>query len=246
MPRYEFRMPRLLVEADLAEKAAPELARAQTHYLRSVMRVADGGEVLLFNGRDGEWRATLHHEGRKDATLTVTAQTRAQTPPGDLHYLFAPLKQGRLDYTVQKAVEMGASHIRPVETEHGQVRRLNMDRLEANVTEAAEQCGVLARPVLCDLLPLDAVLSKWDPARRLIFCDEGEASQNPLDALGGIERGPLAVLIGPEGGFSEQERERLRALPFVTPMPLGPRVLRADTAAVAALAVVQAKLGDWR
>ena len=220
--------------------------RAQANYLRAVMRVADGGEVLVFNGRDGEWLAHLHHEGRKGGTLELLRRTREQTPAGDLDYLFAPLKQGRLDYMVQKAVEMGASRLRPVVTEHTQVRKLNLDRLRANVVEAAEQCGVLAVPTLEEARSLDAALKGWKPDRRLIFCDEGHATQNPLDALDGIARGPLAVLIGPEGGFSPAERERLHSLSFVTAIPLGPRVLRADTAAVAALAVVQAKLGDWR
>ena len=238
-------MPRLLVEGELREGAEFALDRGQANYLRAVMRVPDGGEALVFNGRDGEWRARLVHEGRKGARLAVEEQTREQTPATDLHYLFAPLKQGRLDYMVQKAVEMGASHIRPVITEHTQVRRVNLDRLEANITEAAEQCGVLARPVLSEPFPLAMLLAAWDPKRRLIFCDEGEGTQNPLDALRKLEPGPLAVLIGPEGGFSDSERFRLRDLPFVTPVPLGPRVLRADTAAVAALAVVQAALGDW-
>ena len=250
MPRYEFRMPRIHVTADLAANVRLDTDRAQANYLRAVMRVPEGGEALLFNGRDGEWRATVAYEGRKDVALTVTERTRAQTAPGDLHYLFAPLKQGRLDYMVQKAVEMGASHLRPVVTEHTQVRRLNMERLRANVVEAAEQCGILALPELDEPQPLDAVLADWDDARRLVFCDEGEGSQNPLAALTDAEpkgeRRPLAVLIGPEGGFSQAERAALRSRTFVTPVPLGPRVLRADTAAVAALAVVQAKLGDWR
>lgn len=235
-------MPRLFVVPDITFHTTLVLDRAQANYLRAVMRIADGGEVLIFNGRDGEWRARLDHEGRKGASLTAIERTREQTPPGDLHYFFAPLKQGRLDYMVQKAVEMGASHIRPVLTEYTQVRRLNLDRLEANITEAAEQCGVLARPVLSEPFELPLLLAAWDRERRLIFCDEGAETQNALD---GIAPGPLAVLIGPEGGFSPMERQMLLAKPFVTPMPLGPRILRADTAAVAALAVVQSVLGDW-
>ena len=246
MPRYEFRMPRLFTQRDLAPDVRFDTDRAQANYLRAVMRVPDGGEVLLFNGRDGEWRATVAHEGRKGVVLRVLDRTREQTPPGDLHYLFAPLKQGRLDYMVQKAVEMGASRLRPVVTEYTQVRRINEQRLQANVVEAAEQCGVLALPVLDEPVSLQGVLEGWDPARRLVFCDEGEGSQNPLDALREVGRGPLAVLIGPEGGFCEAERAMLRERSYVVPIPLGPRVLRADTAAVAALAVVQAALGDWR
>ena len=239
-------MPRLITEADLAPGTRIDLDRAQANYLRSVMRVPDGGEALAFNGRDGEWLVRLHHDGRKGGTLEAVRRTREQTAPGDLDYLFAPLKQGRLDYMVQKAVEMGVSRLRPVVTEHTQVRKVNTQRLRANVVEAAEQCGVLALPELDEPVALEAALDRWDASRRLVFCDEGETTQNPLATLADVPRGPLALLVGPEGGFSEPERERLRDLPFVTAIPLGPRVLRADTAAVAALAVVQATLGDWR
>jgi 16S rRNA (uracil1498-N3)-methyltransferase len=207
-----------------------------------------GDAILLFNGRDGEWQAEVGDVGRKACTLRLVAQTRPQTPPADLHYLFAPLKMSRLDYMVQKAVEMGAGLIRPVLTQHTQVHRINLDRMQANVVEAAEQCGILAVPEVTEPVDLSRLIEGWaaaEPGRRLIFCDEGEESNNPLPVLQALERGPLAVLIGPEGGFSEPERKMLRAERFVTPIPLGPRVLRADTAAVAALAVVQAVIGDW-
>ena len=249
MPRYEFRMQRLFVEPDLGPGAALPLDRAQSNYLLNVLRLKDGDEVLLFNGRDGEWRAAIRQEGRKQASLVVGERTRAQAPLPDLHYFFAPLKHARLDYMAQKAVEMGAGMLRPVVTRHTQSARVNLERMRANAVEACEQCGVLAVPEIREPVSLEVLLQGWEasePGRRLVFCDEGEASQNPLDALQGLERGPLAVLIGPEGGFSEEERTLLRARPFVTPMPLGPRVLRADTAAVAALAVLQAVLGDWR
>lgn len=249
MPRYEFRMQRLFVEFDLGPGASLPLDRAQSNYLLNVLRLKDGDEVLLFNGRDGEWRAAIRQEGRKQASLVAGERTRAQAPLPDLHYLFAPLKHARLDYMTQKAVEMGAGVLRPVVTRHTQSARVNLERMRANAVEACEQCGVLGLPEIREPVSLAELLDGWEasePGRRLVFCDEGEASQNPLDALQGLECGPLAVLIGPEGGFSEDERSLLRSLSFVTPMPLGPRVLRADTAAVAALAVVQAVIGDWR
>ncbi len=242
-------MQRLFFSQDMDAGVELPADRAQANYLLNVLRMGEGDEVLLFNGRDGEWRAKITVDGRKACRLSLTERMREQTPLPDVQYLFAPLKQARLDYMAQKAVEMGAGVLRPVLTQHTQVSRFKKERMEANVLEACEQCGVLAAPEVREPEALKTVLATWaerEPGRRLIFCDEGEASQNPLDALAGLERGPLAVLIGPEGGFSETERSLLREKSFVTPIPLGPRVLRADTAAVAALAVVQAALGDWR
>ncbi|WP_321342676.1 16S rRNA (uracil(1498)-N(3))-methyltransferase [Breoghania sp.] len=242
-------MPRLYLDADLAEGRAIELDRAQSNYLLNVMRLKDGAGVLVFNGRDGEWRAEIAQAGRKACTLTPCELMRAQDPLPDLVYCFAPLKHARLDYMVQKAAEMGAGALQPVMTRFTQSGRINLDRARANVIEACEQCGVIAVPEIREPVTLDRLVSGWqetEPGRRLIFCDEGEESQNPLEALEGLERGPLAVLIGPEGGFAEDERELLRRQDYVAPVPLGPRVLRADTAAVAALAIVQALLGDWR
>jgi 16S rRNA (uracil1498-N3)-methyltransferase len=207
----------------------------------------DGDEVLVFNGSSGEWRARLN-EQRRRWWLFVREQTRPQAARPDLQYLFAPLKHARLDYMVEKAVEMGVGRLSPVITRHTQVHRVNLDRMRANAIEAAEQCGILWLPAIDEPRPLAAVLSRWpveEGARRLIFCDEGEAAQSPSAALSVLPRAPLAVLIGPEGGFSDDERAELKALPFVTAISLGPRILRADTAAVAALAVVQAALGDW-
>lgn len=249
MPRYDFRMPRLFLDTDLAAGARVALDRTQANYLLNVLRLKSGDGVLVFNGRDGEWRAALEPSGRKACDLVVAEATRPQTPLPDLHYLFAPLKHARLDYMVQKAVEMGAGRLQPVMTRYTQAGRVNLERMRANAIEACEQCGVIAVPEIAEPASLDAVLARWEadaPDRRLVFCDEGDAGQNPLDALQGLERGPLAVLIGPEGGFAEEERAALRRQPFVTAIPLGPRVLRADTAAVAALAVIQATLGDWR
>ena len=209
----------------------------------------DGDEVLVFNGRDGEWTARLAAAGRKSWSLAAGEAVRAQPPAPDLHYLFAPLKQARLDYMVQKAVEMGAGRLRPVITRHGQVARLNRDRVEANAIEAAEQCGILSIPAIDEPVALATILDGWEEAeggRRIVFCDEGEARADPLAILRALKPSPLAVLVGPEGGFAPDEREGLRGLPFVTALPLGPRILRADTAAVAALALVQAALGDWQ
>ena len=248
MPRSEFRMQRLYATADLAPDARLEPSREQANYLLNVLRMGAGDQILLFNGRDGEWRAEVTETGRKACVLKLIDQTRTQTAPADLHYLFAPLKMSRLDYMVQKAVEMGAGVIRPILTQHTQVHRVNIDRMQANVIEAAEQCGILAVPDVREPVELTRLIEGWatnEPGRRLIFCDEGEETNNPLESLQALPRGPLAVLVGPEGGFSEAERAMLRRENFVTPIPLGSRVLRADTVAVAALAVVQAVIGDW-
>jgi 16S rRNA (uracil1498-N3)-methyltransferase len=248
MPRYDFRSPRLYVNAALGEGAEVALEAAQGHYLGTVLRLKTGDRVLIFNGRDGEWAATLQGD-RRAAALIVGRQTRPQTQAGDLHYLFAPLKAARLDYMVQKAVEMGVSRLQPVLTRHGQVTRVNTARMRANAVEAAEQCGILSLPEVAPPLALPALLSSWEPARRLIFCDEDAETANPADALlplAGPPLLPLAVLIGPEGGFADDERASLLDLPKVVRLSLGPRILRADTAAVAALALVQTFLGDWR
>ncbi len=247
MPAYDFRTPRLYVETSLGEETAVALDRAQAHYLTTVLRLKSGGGVLVFNGRDGEWEATLDVQKRAVA-LHVGGRRRAQTEAGDLHYLFAPLKAARLDYMTQKAVEMGASRLQPVLTRHGQVARLNMARVRANCIEAAEQCGILNLPEIAEPAALLAVLSANEPERYLIFCDEDAEVADPLVALATKvpPRSPVAVLIGPEGGFAEDERAALLKLPNVVRLALGPRILRADTAAVAALALVQAALGDWR
>ena len=243
MPRFE-RMQRLHVEADLAEGTPVPLDRAQANYLLNVLRMGEGTELLLFNGRDGEWRAHVRPEGRKAGSVVPFALNRPQPAPPDLLLMIAPLKRERLDYVVQKAVEMGAGTILPVLTQHTQ-GRFNVERARANALEAAEQCGVLAVPAVEEPLAFAAALER-EGKRTIVFCDEGEVSQNPLPALSTVERDtPLAVLIGPEGGFSEEERVRLRGMANVVPIPLGPRVLRADTAMVAALAIVQATLGDW-
>lgn len=243
--RANYRLQRLFVPDDLAEGVEIEPVTQQSHYLLHVLRLAEGAEVLLFNGRDGEWLATVASRTKKSLRLKVGGLQRPQPPLPDLVYCFAPLKQGRLDYLVQKAVEMGAGILQPVVTQHTQVAKAGTDRLAANVIEAAEQCGILAVPQLREPVKFERLLAGWDSERRLIFCDEDAATDNPLPALRAITEKKLALLVGPEGGFSDDERRTLRALPFVTAIPLGPRILRADTAAVAALAVIQATVGDW-
>ncbi len=245
MPRYDFRSPRLYVEAALAEGAAVALDPAQAHYLGTVLHRKSGDPVLVFNGRDGEWNATIVPQ-KRPVLLRVGAKTRAQAAPTNLHYWFAPLKAARQDYMVQKAVEMGASRLQPVLTRHGQVSRVNIGRMRANAIEAAEQCGILLLPDIEPPMPLARLLAARDPARHIVFCDEDAEVADPTAALSGLPRSPLAVLIGPEGGFAEDERAALLRQPNVIRLSLGPRILRADTAAVAALALVQAVIGDWR
>ena len=244
MPKYDFQSPRLYVTGALKAGANVALEKQQGHYLRNVLRLKPGDGVLAFNGKDGEWQAALA-DGKRTA-LVLQEQTRPQTEPHDLHYLFAPLKHERLDYMVQKAVEMGVSRLQPVLTRHTQVKRINLERMRANAIEAAEQCGILAIPECEAPGKLAEVLAEWDAARRLIFCDESADIANPSQALAKLTSGPTALLIGPEGGFSEEERADLLKRPYVTPLSLGPRILRADTAAVAALALVQSFIGDWR
>ncbi|TQN63016.1 16S rRNA (uracil(1498)-N(3))-methyltransferase [Agrobacterium tumefaciens] len=238
-------MQRLFVETPLDAGVAQEATTEQFNYLANVLRMTDGAEILLFNGRDGEWKARLSFPSRKKIALIPLEQTRPQPPAPDLHYLFAPLKVGRMDYLVQKAVEMGAGLLQPVMTQHVQGKIHNTEKLRANAIEAAEQCGILSLPEVAEPVKLRDMLETWHRDRRIIYCDEGDAGQNPLPVLQSITERRLALLVGPEGGFSEEERELLRSLAFITPIPLGPRILRADTAAVAALAVIQAAIGDW-
>jgi 16S rRNA (uracil1498-N3)-methyltransferase len=246
MPIHDFTSERLFVDAPLKAGGTVACTPEQVNYLVNVLRLKAGAELLIFNGRDGEWRARLEPAGKRSAQLEVLAETRPQTVGPDLDYLFAPLKHARLDYMVQKATEMGARRLRPVLTRHTIAGRVNLDRMRANAIEAAEQCGVLSIPDVMEPEKLMTVLDQWEPSRILVFCDEGAAVANPVEALATVPMGPLAVLIGPEGGFSPEERAAITAKPFVRSISLGPRILRADTAAVAALAVVNAVLGDWR
>ncbi|WP_027487271.1 16S rRNA (uracil(1498)-N(3))-methyltransferase [Allorhizobium undicola] len=243
--RANYRMQRLYVQADLLPEQPLETNAEQFNYLANVLRLADEAELLLFNGRDGEWRARLAFPTRKKILLTPVEQTRPQPAHPDLVFLFAPLKVGRMDYLIQKAVEMGAGTLQPVMTQHVQGKITSLERLQANAVEAAEQCGILAIPEMRSPQKLKTLLETWPQDRHIVFCDEDSATDNPLPALQSLKTSRLALLVGPEGGFSEEERGLLRSLPFVTAIPLGPRILRADTAAVAALAVLQATAGDW-
>jgi 16S rRNA (uracil1498-N3)-methyltransferase len=235
----------LHVSSRLAEGAALALSPEQANYLANVLRLAPGGRVLVFNGRDGEFAASLAG-ARKTVTLAVGAQTRPQEAPPDVDFLFAPLKHARLDYMAQKAVEMGAARLRPIVTRRTQVARLNLERLEANAIEACEQCGANWTPEVWPLEPLERALGQWPAGRLLVFCDEDAPPAAPLAALAEAKgHAGVGLVIGPEGGFDERERAAILAVPRVVRLSLGPRILRADTAAVAALALVQATLGDW-
>jgi 16S rRNA (uracil1498-N3)-methyltransferase len=246
MSRYDFRTPRLFVETELRQGAGVSLDKGQANYLVNVLRLAPGDPVLTFNGRDGEWRAGLQRDGKKSVSLSIQEQTRPQDRAADLHYLFAPLKHARLDYMVQKAVELGCSRLQPVTTRHTQAARINLERMRANAIEAAEQCGILTIAETAEALPLAKALESLSPGRVLIFCDEDAQTRDPVGALSGLARGtPLAVLVGPEGGFAEEERTLLLRQCHVMRLALGPRILRADTAAVAALTLAQTVLGDW-
>jgi 16S rRNA (uracil1498-N3)-methyltransferase len=246
MPRTHSSLPRLFVEPSLAKGEPLALDRDQSNYLGAVLRMPTGGEVIVFNGRDGAWLARIANPNKKAVVLELIEQTAPQSPPSDLWYGFAPLKSARLDYVVQKATEMGAGAIQPVITRFTQVHRINAEKLRANVIEAAEQCEVLTVPEVMADIALDRLLSSWDPARALVFADEGQASASPIEALRALAGRPVGLLVGPEGGFAPEEREKLLAQAFTVPISLGPRILRADTAAVAALAVIQATIGDWR
>jgi 16S rRNA (uracil1498-N3)-methyltransferase len=252
VPRYDFRTPRLYIEVPIEAGASVALDASQANYLGNVLRLKTGDPVLVFNGRDGEWRGTLASAGKRKLALVIGTRTRTQTGALDLHYLFAPLKHARLDYMAQKAVEMGASRLQPVITRHAQAARVNLERMRANAIEAAEQCGILTLPEIAAPLAFERMIAERDGARLLVFCDEDAEVKDPVAALSAMraadraEPFALAVLVGPEGGFAADERDALLKLPNTVRLALGPRILRADTAAVAALALVGAVLGDWR
>lgn len=251
-------IPRLYLDAPLAGGASAPLSGPQAHYLKNVLRRGEGDAVRVFNGRDGEFEAAIEGLGKKGGAVKLGANLRAPEPEPDLWLLFAPVKRDAIDLIAQKATELGAARLQPVVTERTIAARANEERLQAIAIEAAEQCGRLAPPAIVPLQKLSKVLDGWPKERRLIYCDEAgddpslewggrEGRAKPmLDALTGAETGPWAILIGPEGGFTGEERARLRALAFVTPVTLGPRILRADTAVFAALALWQGALGDFR
>ena len=237
---------RLFIAPDLTEGALHDCDAGQTNYLAAVLRLDAGAELLVFNGRDGEWLAEIAEVGRRTCRLRALKRVRLQGSGPDLHYLFAPLKRSRLDYMVQKATELGVARLQPVLTRRTIAERVKLDRMRANAIEAAEQCGILHVPEVCEPLKFERAIAGWNPSRRLIFCDEAAAIADPIRALTALEPGPTAVLIGPEGGFDPAERELLLAQPFTLAISLGPRIMRADTAAIAALTLVNAVLGDWR
>jgi 16S rRNA (uracil1498-N3)-methyltransferase len=240
------RTPRLYVPQPLAGETAVTLEEGQAHYLLHVLRLRPGATFRLFNGTDGEWLAEIVAARKRDLTLRCERKLREAEVLPDIDYLFAPLKHARLDYLAQKATEMGAGRLRPVITRRTVSERVNVERLRSNVIEAAEQCNLVALPQVLEPEPLDQVIAAWPKERHLIFCDELAARSDPLSILRTIKPGPLALLIGPEGGFAPEEQRLLSSLSFVSSISLGPRIMRADTAAVAALALVQAVLGDWR
>ena len=249
MPRAYKAFPRVYVEPALSPGAAVELGPDAANHLVNVLRLKPGASVVAFNGRDGAWLSRLADARKKGATLDIIVQVAHQSEKSDVWFGFAPLKVGRLDYLVQKATEMGAGVIQPVLTEYTQVRKLKADKLEAYVLEAAEQCEVLSLPVVAPEIELRPLLEHWRTTqglRRLLFADEVAASSSPVDQIGWLNGLPVGILIGPEGGFSDAERELLLEQDFVVPISLGPRILRADTAAVAALTLVQSIIGDWR
>jgi 16S rRNA (uracil1498-N3)-methyltransferase len=236
--------PRLFLDSPLGPTGDIALAREQAHYLVHVLRLGPGDVVEVFNSVNGAWLAYLTDVGKKGASIRCERLVSAVTPPPDIDYLFAPLKHTRLDYMVQKATELGVRRLRPVMTARTIAERVNLDRMRANAVEAAEQCNLVFVPEVLEPEDLNKAIAAWDPARRLIFCDETATQASPVQALQGMAP-PAAVLVGPEGGFTDGERAMLRGLPYVTGISLGPRILRADTVAIAALAVVQATIGDW-
>lgn len=245
MAIHDFKSQRLYLDVDLVQGSTIECTREQANYLVNVLRLGSESNLLIFNGRDGEWLARLELLGRKKCTLTPIEKVREQTEASDLTYCFAPLKQARLDYMIQKAVEMGVGTFQPVLTQYTQVRSVNEKRMMANAIEAAEQCGLINLPTVAEPKKLSELSKILDEETLIVFCDEAKAGERGLDCALPSEISRVALLIGPEGGFSDEERELISTLPNVRYLGLGPRILRADTAAVAALAIIQSRLGDW-
>ena len=235
---------RLYIDHGFGPGQAVPLDTDQSHYLSTVMRLPPGAEIAVFNGRQGEWTARLVSAGKRGGAVELGTPAAPQLDPPDLWLVFAPIKKTRTDFIVEKAAELGAARILPVQTDHTNSERIRRDRLQAHAVEAAEQCGGTFVPTVDDLVPLARLLDGWNPARRLLWADEALAG--PAETLAGLPAGPWAILIGPEGGWSEPERRRLSGMAGVHRISLGPRILRADTAAVAALTLWQAVLGDWR
>ena len=246
MAVHDFRAQRLYCDVPLHPGADIQCPADQSNYLINTLRMGLGDEILVFNGREGEWLAEITGVKKKASTLTAKEQVREQSGGPDIEYYFAPLKRARLDYMVQKATEMGAARIHPVYTAHTVPNRVNVERMQANIIEAAEQCGILHVPKGEQPEKLTRIIETWDPTRILIFADEATEIASPIKALQSARNQPVALIIGPEGGFSSEERDLLLRQPFTLRISLGPRIMRADTAAVAALALVNAVIGDWR
>lgn len=235
---------RLYVEHPLGDGQTVPLDRGQANYLFNVMRQPAGAQVLLFNGQDGEWRAEVSQAGKRGGELTCLEQTKLLQMPPDLWLCFAPIKKARTDFIVEKVTEMGAARIVPMQTDFTNSGRFQRDRLQAHAVEAAEQCGGTFVPEVAEMQKFDRILSGWEPSRRILFCDEALVAEKSV-SLANETEGPWAIFIGPEGGFSDRERDKLRGMEIATSIPLGPRILRADTAAVAAMTIWQQVLGDW-
>ena len=245
MAVHDFNAQRLYCDAAFGAGGEIACTPEQANYLLNVLRLGNGDSILVFNGADGEWRAEITTAKKRSCNLKLCEQIRAQQGGPDLDYVFAPLKRARLDYMVQKATEMGVARLRPVFTQHTVADRVNTARMRANVVEAAEQCGILRLPTVDEPVKLTAALADWEPSRHLIFADEGADAGAPLTALAEARGSPCALIVGPEGGFSAQERALLLEQDFTIRVSLGPRIMRADTAAVAALALINAVAGDW-
>ena len=241
---YPGGLTRLYVDAALSAGADLPLPEAQTHFLAHVLRAKAGDHVRIFNGHDGEWRAEVAQVAKRTVMLRIDAQTRAQTGVPDLWLLLAPVKKTPLDYIVQKATELGVARIQPVITRRTIVERVNGERMCANAIEAAEQSGRLTVPEIAPPIALEKALANWPEKRHLMFCDEGGAPP-ATESLKKAGKGPWGILTGPEGGFDPAEREMIRASKATVPVSLGPRIMRADTAALAAIAIWQSTLGDW-
>lgn len=242
---YPGGLTRLFVDKDLSPGTDLPLPEAQTHFLAHVLRAKPGDRVRVFNGRDGEWSAEIAEVAKRTVTLRLEGQTRGQVGVPDLWLLLAPVKKTPLDYIVQKATELGVARIQPVLTRRTIVDRVNSERMTANAVEAAEQSGRLCVPEIAPPIALEKAFANWSAERRVMFCDEAGDAQPAAQALEKAGRAPWAILTGPEGGFDPAERDMIRALKFTVPVTLGPRIMRADTAALAAIAIWQATLGDW-
>lgn len=245
MTKENHKLPRLYVTDEITVDQAIPMNQEQWHYIRNVMRLVDGAKIMIFNGKDGEWLASLNYETKKRLVLMPVEQTKPQPQAAKLLYAFAPLKKGRLDYMIQKATELGVSHMQPVLTEYTDNHKIKLEKLEANAIEAAEQCTMLSIPTILKPQKFEAFIEQYAKTHQIIFCDERAKIDSPISLIARLKNQEICVLIGPEGGFSAAERNVLLALTNIHAISLGPRIMRADTAAVAALTLVQATIGDW-